>query len=88
MRQALGHAAGGHSCFCFDSGAGFLIQGFGAVTVAGLHMELGHQHLSPDGSQLPGKKIEAWARGAMCTDSDKYMTLNKLGPFSAGLAHL
>ena len=38
-----------------DPGAGFLIRGFGAVTVAGLHVELGHQHLSPDGSQLPGK---------------------------------
>lgn len=29
--------------------AGFLIRGFGSVTVAGLYMELGHQHLSPDG---------------------------------------
>lgn len=33
-----------------DLGAGLLIQGFGAVTVAGLYMGLGHHHLSPDGS--------------------------------------
>lgn len=51
-------------------------------------MDLGHWYLYPDGSQLPGKKIKDWARGAICTDSDKYMTLNKLGPFSAGLTHL
>lgn len=36
-----------------DPGAGFLVQGFGAevVTVT----ELGHQHLHPGGSQLPGR---------------------------------
>lgn len=33
-------------------------------------------------------KIKDWARGAMCTDSDNNMTLNKLGPFPAGLAQL
>lgn len=33
-------------------------------------------------------KIKDWARGAMCTDSDSNMTLNQLGPFSAGLAQL
>lgn len=42
-----------------DLGAGFLIQGFGAVTAAGLYMGLGHHHLSPDGSpeknQRPGR---------------------------------
>lgn len=36
-------------------GGGFLIWGFGAMTVAGLCMELDYQHLSPGGSQLPGK---------------------------------
>lgn len=49
-------------------------------------MDLGHWHLYLDGSQLPD--IEDWARGAICIDSDKFMTLNKLRPFSASLAHL
>lgn len=38
-----------------DPEAGFLVQGFSAVTVTGLCVELGHQHLYPNGSQLPGK---------------------------------
>lgn len=54
VRQALGHAAGGHSVLT-DPEAGFLVQGFSAVTVTGLCVELGHQHLYPNGSQLPGK---------------------------------
>lgn len=47
-----------------DLGAGFLIQGFGAVTVAGLYMGLGHQHLSPDGSRE--KKKSRPGRGESC----------------------
>lgn len=46
-----------------DRGAGFLIQGFGPVTVAGLYRGLGHQHLSPDGS--PEKKSRP-GQGELC----------------------
>lgn len=56
MRQAVGRAAGGHSVLTHP-GAGILVWGLGAVTVAGLglYMDLGHWHLNHDGSQFPGK---------------------------------
>lgn len=48
--SGMGHVAGGYTVLT-DPGAGFLVWGFGIVTVAGPVHGAG----PPDGSQLPGK---------------------------------
>lgn len=61
VRQAPGHTAGRRSVLTHPKRS--LLPGAGcsglksAVTVAGpgLFMDLGHGHLYPDGSQVPGK---------------------------------
>lgn len=84
MRQTLGHAAGRRSVVTHPGWS--LLP----VTVArpGLFMDLGHWHLYPDGSQFPVKKSRTGQEEPCVLILTNNMTLNKLGPFSAGLAHL
>lgn len=88
VRQAVGRAAAGHSGHIEELGV--LVQGLGAVTVAGpdLYVDLGHWHLYPNGSQFPEKMSRIGPGEPSVLILTSNMTLNKLGPFHASLAHL